>query len=215
MVSGANSVFLGFSRGLLRAKHARGYPLCVDRYRNHLHFPQVNRYRKLVRLHPVFEILTPLANKVTPRSAGLVVLGLGVGLGIQQPIIAAQTVFEKADLALATTVIVFIQGFSGTLFLSVAQNVFRGKIQSEIRSRVPGVNPDDVLDIGASDLISAMGAKYPQQLESILTAYNYAIKSVFTISLALACMSVIGSAAMEWRSVKKKKQAEAAKESKA
>ncbi len=160
-------------------------------------------------------MINVVADRNTIRSAGLVVLGLGIGLGIQQPIIAAQTVFEKADLALATTVIVLIQGFSGTLFLSVAQNIFQGKIKSEIRSSVPGVDPDVVLDTGASDLIPAMRAKYPQQLDGILTAYNHALTSVFTISLVLACMSVIGAGAMEWRSVKKKKQAAPTKESSA
>jgi hypothetical protein len=70
-----------------------------------------------------------------------IVFGLGVGLGMQQPMIAAQTVLELADVPVGTSIIIFTQTLGqcfdflsltpltrshlpgGALFISVGQNV--------------------------------------------------------------------------------------------
>lgn len=133
-------------------------------------------------------------------------MGIGIGSGIQQPIMAVQTVFEGADMAIATSVIVFIQAIAGTILLAAAQTTLQSKILSEV-SQIPGVDPRDIVDVGASDLYTAVKAKYPTKLNSILDAYNTALRQVFLISVVLMCLTVIGAAAMEWKSVKAKKDA--------
>lgn len=133
-------------------------------------------------------------------------MGIGIGSGIQQPLMAVQTVFEGADMAIATSVIVFIQAIAGTILLAAAQTTLQSKILSEV-SQIPGVDPRDIVDVGASDLFKAVQTKYPTKLNAVLDAYNTALRQVFLISVVLMCLTVIGAAAMEWKSVKAKKDA--------
>ena len=44
----------------------------------------------------------------------------------------------------------------------------------------------------------------PTYLADVLVAYNAAIVKTFQIGLVMACLSVIGAAGMEWKSVKGK-----------
>ena len=47
----------------------------------------------------------------------------------------------------------------------------------------------------------------PDALGEVLSAYNGALVEVFKVALAMACMSILGAAAMEWRNIKPKKKA--------
>ncbi|KAJ2973423.1 hypothetical protein NQ176_g6615 [Zarea fungicola] len=138
-------------------------------------------------------------------AASLVIMGMGVGVGIQQPIIAAQTIFTGPEVAISTSILIFLQTLSGTVFLSVAQNSFESKMQSIIRHDIPSVNPEDVLNVGASELGDAMRLKYPSQVDAILDAYNRGLRSVFIMAVIFACLGALGLPFMEWRSVKKAK----------
>jgi hypothetical protein len=127
--------------------------------------------------------------------------GIGIGLGMQQPIMAAQTVLSMDDVATGTAMIVFAQSLGGSLFLSVGQNVFTNKLIDGLKAQVPDLNPDIVLSTGATSLKSAINAKY---LHGVLIAYNHAITNAFYVSVALSCLTVFGAAFIEWKSVKGK-----------
>ncbi|KAJ7165618.1 major facilitator superfamily domain-containing protein [Mycena crocata] len=130
-----------------------------------------------------------------------VVYGLGVGFGMQQPVLAAQTVLSLQDIPTGTSLVAFIQTFGGAVFISVAQNVFTNKLVSGLTSQVPGVDSAIVLSAGATSLRNLVDPKY---LPTVLSVYNQALVSVYYVSLAMACLSIIGSLAIEWRSVKGK-----------
>ncbi|TQS32056.1 hypothetical protein Golomagni_07641, partial [Golovinomyces magnicellulatus] len=110
-------------------------------------------------------------------AAALVIMGVGVGAGIQQPIMGVQTVMQGPDVALASSAIVFIQAMAGTVMLSAAQNTLQSKIIQNV-GRVPGVNPQDIITVGASDLHKAAQSKYPSQVNEILDAYNDSLREV-------------------------------------
>lgn len=133
-------------------------------------------------------------------------MGIGIGVGGQQPLMASQTIFTGADIALSTSVLIFTQTLAGTVFISVAENVFHSELLQQLHKIVPDVDPRAVLEIGASRLHDAMRARYPDELPGILDAYNRALQAVFLISLVLSCLTVFGSVGMEWVSVKKPKQ---------
>ncbi|KAJ7075565.1 major facilitator superfamily domain-containing protein [Mycena belliarum] len=130
-----------------------------------------------------------------------VVYGFGVGFGMQQPIIAAQTVLSLQDIPIGTSLIMFMQTLGGALFVSVGQNVFTNKLVSGLASNVPGVNPSIVLNAGATSLRSAVDA---QSLPAVLEVYNQALVSAYYVSVAMACLSIVGALAIEWRSIKGK-----------
>ncbi|KAJ6620232.1 hypothetical protein B0H10DRAFT_1946282 [Mycena sp. CBHHK59/15] len=53
-----------------------------------------------------------------------ILTGLGVGIGMQQPVLAAQAALELKDVAVGTVVIMFSQTLGGALFVSIGQATF-------------------------------------------------------------------------------------------
>ncbi|CAK7243483.1 MAG: hypothetical protein STHCBS139747_005008 [Sporothrix thermara] len=137
----------------------------------------------------------------------LVVFGLGLGFGGQQSLMVPQTVLQGRDIPLGTSAMIFAQTMSGAIFLAVAQNLFASHLVSELATRAPGVDPQFVVNSGTANLKATMGAVYsPQQVDGIIAAYAAALQKVFLMTLILATLTVLGSASLEWKSVKKGKQ---------
>ena len=133
-----------------------------------------------------------------------VIFGLGTGLGFQQGIIASQTVLELKDVPTGTATVLFIQLLGGALFVSVSENIFTNRLRSNLMVDAPGVDPNIVLQVGATDLktsSSVPAAEYP----GVLVAYNHALTQTYYIAVALSALSIFGAAFMQWKSVKGKK----------
>jgi hypothetical protein len=129
------------------------------------------------------------------------IFGAGVGLGMQQTLIAVQVALPAADVPIGTAIMMFTQTLGGALFISVGQNIFTNKLISNLRSVVPNLDPRIVLATGATELKNAV----PQQfLKGVLIAYNTSITQTFYVSVAAAVMSIIGAAFVEWKSMKGK-----------
>ncbi|KAJ7318128.1 major facilitator superfamily domain-containing protein [Mycena albidolilacea] len=131
--------------------------------------------------------------------------GLGYGIGLQQPILAVQTVLSRDDIPVGIALIGFLHTLGGALFISVGQNVFTNHLRAGLVSGVPGINPDIVLSAGAKSLRSAVD---PQFLPAVLSVYNDALVSAIHVSLGVACVSIVGGLFMEWKSVKGRKDLE-------
>ncbi|KAJ7618867.1 MFS transporter [Mycena polygramma] len=130
-----------------------------------------------------------------------IICGFGAGLGMQQPMLAAQNVLVLKDVPQGTSIIMFSQTLGGALFISIAQNVFTNKLVSGLLAKVPGVSPVLVLSAGATSLKSAVA---PEFLAGVLEAYNDALIAAFYVAIAMACVSLIGALFVEWRSIKGK-----------
>jgi hypothetical protein len=130
------------------------------------------------------------------------IFGAGVGLGMQQTMIAAQTVLVKADIAIGTSIMMFANTLGGALFVSVGQNVFTNELVKGITKRVPDLDPSFVLSVGATEIKN----RIPQDsLPGVLDAYNDALTKTWYAAVALAVISGVGCAFVEWKSVKGKK----------
>lgn len=66
----------------------------------------------------------------------------------------------------------------------------------------PGLDPKIVLSIGATSLQSTLDKA---QLPGVVMAYNDALTHAFLVAAIMAASTIIGSAAIEWKSVKGKK----------
>ncbi|KAK4896161.1 hypothetical protein LTR49_028190, partial [Elasticomyces elasticus] len=133
-----------------------------------------------------------------------VVFGLGVGLGLQQTLVAVQTVLPPADIPIGTAIISFSQTFGGALSISNAQNVFTNRlVRNTIAAAVPGLDVTDVLRTGATELKNTIPSQY---LGIVQEAYNEAIVDAFYVAVALAALSVFGAVCLEWKSVKATKE---------
>jgi MFS family permease len=131
-----------------------------------------------------------------------ILFGFGLGMGMQQANLAAQTVLSRADVPVGASLMVFAQTLGGAVFLSVGQNLLSNKLVEGF-SNIPGLDPAIVISTGATELRNAV----PQNLlPLVLDIYNDALTNVFKVGLALSCATIIGSLLMEWRNIKKGKQ---------
>ncbi|KAK4085192.1 uncharacterized protein Triagg1_182 [Trichoderma aggressivum f. europaeum] len=128
----------------------------------------------------------------------LIIMGVEIGIGAQQPLMVTQTVFKGPDIALSTSALIFTQALAGTIFLSVAANIFQNQLISQIHKLVPEIDPRDMIETGASSLLQLLETRFPQHLNAGLTAYNNAIRQVFLLPVIFACLNVIPDAFMEW-----------------
>ncbi|KAL6247574.1 hypothetical protein RBB50_005920 [Rhinocladiella similis] len=149
-----------------------------------------------------------------PKWIGYQVLwGLGLGFGMQQPSVAAQTALSRKDVSMGVSLMFFAQTLGGAIFVSVANNVFDNKLSTGLRG-IPGINADIVTHIGATDLRRGVA---PEYLHSVLVVYNQALRNAFYVCVALAAATILGAVLMPWLSLKKaaekqKAEAKAAKE---
>lgn len=134
-----------------------------------------------------------------------IIYGIGVGIGMQQPLIAAQTVLKIEDVPTGTSILIFAQTFGGALFISVAQNVFTNRLGTNLVQKVPTLDPAIVISTGATELSKVITATNPTLLPAILSAYNDALDQTFYVSVAMASLAIFGAAGIEWKSVKGKK----------
>ncbi|OCT48657.1 putative HC-toxin efflux carrier TOXA [Cladophialophora carrionii] len=133
------------------------------------------------------------------------VYGCGVGFAMNLPFVCASTVLAEGDVAIGTALITFLQTLSGAVFLAVSQNVYLNRLASSLSRDLPGLDPNLVLRVGATELKNAVS---PGDLDVVKHAYNDALTFMWYISVALACVTLFGAMGIEWRSVKAKKVGE-------
>lgn len=128
-----------------------------------------------------------------------IILGIGVGCGFQQSIIAAQAVLPLADIPSGTTAVLFFQLLGGALMVSAGQNVFTTRLTSGLAT-IPGVDAQLVIATGATKLKALI--TNPTDYNAALEIYNSGLTRAYRVSLVVACLAVIGAVGMEFKSVK-------------
>ncbi|KAK4561326.1 hypothetical protein LTR86_004643 [Recurvomyces mirabilis] len=132
-----------------------------------------------------------------------ILFGLGIGLGMQQGTMAAQTVCkDRRDVPMAVSLMMFMQQLGGAIFVSVGQNVFDSGLVSELVGAISGISVGTIVNTGATDL---RGIVPPEDLPLLLTKYNLALRQVWVVGTAMACLAALGAFALEWKSVKGKR----------
>ncbi|CAN9450906.1 unnamed protein product [Alternaria alternata] len=129
------------------------------------------------------------------------IFGAGVGFGMQQTLVAVQTVLPADDIAIGTAIMMFTQTLGGALFISVGQNVFTNQLIKNLASIVPDLDASIVLRTGATELKHAID---PEYLSGVLTAYNLTLTQTFYVSVACGTVSIVGAAFVQWKSMKGK-----------
>ncbi|OAK94910.1 MFS general substrate transporter [Phaeosphaeriaceae sp. SRC1lsM3a] len=128
-----------------------------------------------------------------------VVAGIGLGLVLQGPNIAAQTVLSKQDVSIGLSIINLANFLGSTLFVTVAQALLQNQLVKSLKPILPNANLSEIATSGANSLREEASG---EQLRAVLVAYNGAIRSVWYLALGLACLVLLASLGMEWRSVK-------------
>ena len=121
---------------------------------------------------------------------------------MQQPLIAVQTVLDISQVPIGTSVIIFVQTLGGALFVSVGQSVFTNKLSAGLTKYAPSLNPAVVLTTGATSIQKEIDKAF---LPGVTQAYNEALTQAFLVAAIMAASTIVGSLAIEWKSVKGKK----------
>ena len=127
------------------------------------------------------------------------IFGAGVGMGMQNSLVAVQATLPMADVPIGTALIMFSQTLGGALFISVGQNVFTNQLIKNLASAVPDLDPSIVLRVGATEIKKEIPKIF---LNGVLAAYNKALSETYYVSAATAAMSIIGAVFVEWKSMK-------------
>lgn len=154
---------------------------------------------------PVFAgLLTTLTATTSPaRVMGYTAaMGFAGGIGFQAPQSAVQTVLPTRDSSLGLCVIVFAQQLGPAVFIAAAQTIFLGRLSANLQGLVPGLGPGAVSNMGLSDIKALVGEA---NLDAALGILDASLTQTWYLAVALACATMLGSLAMEWRSVKEKK----------
>lgn len=123
-----------------------------------------------------------------------------------QPNIAAQRVLPKDQAAIGITLLAFVQFLGGAIFVAVCQNLLANKLIAGLRGQIPNFDPGSIANQGVTSLRDQVPA---DKLRMVLEVYNNALQSIWYVGLALACLILVGSLGMEWKSVKKQQSEDA------
>lgn len=97
----------------------------------------------------------------------------------------------------------FVQMLGGSLFVSVAQNIFTKELIKNLEAlNIPNFSPSDVVNRGATSVRSIVSESV---LPDFLVAYNDALVKVFQLALIMGCLSIIGALGIEWKNMKTQK----------
>ncbi|KAJ5569454.1 uncharacterized protein N7459_008884 [Penicillium hispanicum] len=131
-----------------------------------------------------------------------VLFGLGLGSGMQQPTMAAQTVLDQADVAIGVAVMFLFQSLGGAVWVAVSQNLYTNYLAKMLPS-ISGIDSTAILRAGATGLVELVPA---DKLDAVLVVYNAALHRAFIVPVALSCAMVLPALGMEWRDIKKKSE---------
>ena len=127
------------------------------------------------------------------------ITGIGIGLGMQIPMIACQGAVGMMDLSSMSAIVLFFQIIGGSIAVSAAQAAFASTMTKKLRTTSPDVIPGDVLAAGATMLRRSFP---PEQIPRILEAYMDGIRVVFALSIAFVGISFLFSVLPRWEKLR-------------
>ncbi|KAJ5514925.1 hypothetical protein N7463_004477 [Penicillium fimorum] len=135
-----------------------------------------------------------------------VLFGFGIGTGMQQPSMAAQTILPMNEVAIGVSLMFFTQSLGGAVFMAVTQSLFQNYLGANL-PHIQGIDMAKVLATGATGLSNAVPAT---KLAEVLILYNDGLRQSFIVAVAVSCLMIVPALTMEWKSIKKEKSSVAA-----
>lgn len=129
-------------------------------------------------------------------------LGFAVGGGLMIPQYAAQTVLSPKEVTIGYGIVQFGSQLGPVIYLSASVTLFTNRLRVEIQEYAPGTDITLLENAGLSEIRNVIGG---DRLGQVLLGYGNAVAQTLYLPLALTCLTIFGSLAMEWKSVKQKK----------
>ncbi|ETI19837.1 hypothetical protein G647_08851 [Cladophialophora carrionii CBS 160.54] len=141
-----------------------------------------------------------------------ILAGAGRGTVVQMPITAIQNLLPPKEVSIASSQIFFWQYLGGATFLAVGETIFTNTLRSSLKTYAPGVNPQDVIDVGALAVRSSVPKA---DLENVLHAYNHAIVTTFYLAVGASSAAFLTSFGMGFQKLPKRQAPKKSKEGEA
>ena len=132
-----------------------------------------------------------------------IITGLGIGLALQVPIIAAQASVGPADLSSVTAMILFCQTIGGAFFVSAGQTALTNVLITKLSVYVPGLDPSVVVSTGVTQIRASFA---PDEVAGIILSYMDGLKVSYAIAIAAAGVATLISGLCKWTNLKGKIQ---------
>jgi hypothetical protein len=129
-----------------------------------------------------------------------IIFGVGVGLGLQQAIIAVQA-GSNVDIPSGIALLCFSENFGGAVFVSVAQNLWANKLAQKLQN-ITGIDPTQVVKTGATEIANL--TEDPVTLKAVRVAYRDSLREAFLVALILICIATVGTLGVDWKNIKAK-----------
>jgi hypothetical protein len=129
--------------------------------------------------------------------------GIGLGAGMQQAVMAAQTVLPQVDVAIGVALMFFFQNLGAAIWICISQTLFVNYLSSHL-ANIKGLDIGSVVHAGATELSRIVPL---DKMQEVLEVYNDALIQAIYVSVGLCCALIIPTLGMEWKSVKAKEQA--------
>lgn len=127
-------------------------------------------------------------------------IGIGGGIGFQQPFMAVQAVLAKEDVAMGIAGITFSQTLGSAVLISVGQNVFINRLRENLAQAVPGVHQELIVNTGVTELDTVIHD--PTILLLVKAAYGKSATQVYYLAAAMGCLMMLAACGVKWKSLR-------------
>jgi hypothetical protein len=97
-----------------------------------------------------------------------ILVGLGVGVVLQVPMVANQAAVGAEDVAAVTALTLFVENIATTLFTTTAESVLTSGLLRALSTYVPEVDPQMVVNAGATQIQESFGTS---QVHGVIRSY--------------------------------------------
>ncbi|KAF7558973.1 hypothetical protein G7046_g5179 [Stylonectria norvegica] len=127
--------------------------------------------------------------------------GYGLGFGMQTVNLGVQATLPKEDIPTGIATTFWAQQLGGAVFVPVGQTILSSCLVSRL-SDIPGLDPQVILNTGATNLHTVVPSQYMGQ---VVSTYNYACTRIFLCAVGLSCAQLLCALCVKWISIKKGK----------
>ncbi|KAK8053215.1 hypothetical protein PG996_012516 [Apiospora saccharicola] len=119
-----------------------------------------------------------------------ILVGIGVGLGMQQGAVIVQIGLDPGDIPTAIAAVTLFQCLGSAVMLSVTQNVFASRVYAQLHDIDGRLTREMVINTGATEIIDSL-ASDPGQREVFREAFSLAIAQCFYVAAAGGALSAL------------------------
>ncbi|PLN85653.1 major facilitator superfamily domain-containing protein [Aspergillus taichungensis] len=133
--------------------------------------------------------------------------GLGCGFAAQMALLTVQNVLKARPsiIPVGISTVLFAQYFGSSVMQTMGSSIFHNKLVQGLESasgpRLDASGVTLLLDAGTLNVRETALRAFPDRVESIISAYNDAITTVFYLAVAASGMAFVLSAGLRWTNI--------------